>query len=147
MGQFECPRVTHPLVPFTFGVHSELPFSLHAGKGKSCMWPFKKVEIHYGNHRIGINSSCFRYARTQTTWIVSGATWFSFSHNQPFLKSMYLVQTTRVSNNSAFSRLQQSLCIQRQSPINSSNKYFWNMGCIHELYSTITLLIHEPRVL
>ena len=46
MVQFECPRVIFPLVSFTFGVHCSLPFFLYAGKGKCCMWPVKKVEIH-----------------------------------------------------------------------------------------------------
>ena len=46
MVQFECPRVIHPLVSVTFGVHCRLPFSLHAGKGKCCMWLVNKVEIH-----------------------------------------------------------------------------------------------------
>ena len=55
MIQFECPRVIHPLVSFTFGVNSGLPFSLDAGKGKCCMWPFKKVEIHYA--KIGFGDS------------------------------------------------------------------------------------------
>ena len=27
-----------PMVSFTFGVHCGVPFSLHAGKGKCCMW-------------------------------------------------------------------------------------------------------------
>ena len=46
MVQFECPRVTHPLVSFTFGAHCGVPFSLDAGKGKCCMWLVNKVEIH-----------------------------------------------------------------------------------------------------
>ena len=45
MVQLECPRVIYPLVLFTFGVYCGVPFSLHAGKGKCCMWPVKKVEI------------------------------------------------------------------------------------------------------
>ena len=52
MVQFECPRVIHPLMPFTFGVHCGLPFSLDAGKGKYCMWLFNKVEIHLA--KIGL---------------------------------------------------------------------------------------------
>ena len=47
MVQFKCPRVIHPLISFTFGVHCGLPFSLHAGKGTCCMWLVKKVENHF----------------------------------------------------------------------------------------------------
>ena len=47
MIQFECPRVNHPLVLFTFGVHWGVSISLYAGKGKCCMWPVNKVEIHF----------------------------------------------------------------------------------------------------
>ena len=47
MVQFECPRVKHPLVSFTFGSSVGCPFPLHAGKGKCCMWPVNKVEIHF----------------------------------------------------------------------------------------------------
>ena len=46
MVQFECPRVIYPLVSFTFGVHCGVSISLYAGKGKCCMWPVNKVEIH-----------------------------------------------------------------------------------------------------
>ena len=46
MVQFECPRVIHPLVSLTFGVHCGMPFSLYAVKGKCCMWPVNKVEIY-----------------------------------------------------------------------------------------------------
>ena len=38
MDQFECPKVIHLMVSFTFGVHCVVPFSLHAGKGKCSMW-------------------------------------------------------------------------------------------------------------
>ena len=38
MIQFEGPRVMHSLVPFPFEVCCGVPFSLHAGKGKCCMW-------------------------------------------------------------------------------------------------------------
>ena len=34
-----------PLTSFTFGAHYGVPFSLHAGKGKCCMWIVNKVEI------------------------------------------------------------------------------------------------------
>ena len=47
MIQFECPRVNHPLVLFTFGVHWGVSISLYAGKGKCCIWPVNKVEIHF----------------------------------------------------------------------------------------------------
>ena len=47
MVQFECPRVIHPLVSFTFGVHCGVPFSPDAGKGKCCIWLLNKVEIHF----------------------------------------------------------------------------------------------------
>ena len=47
MVQLECPRVIHPLLSFTFGFHYGVPFPLHAGKGKSCMWLGNKVEIHF----------------------------------------------------------------------------------------------------
>ena len=45
MVQLECPRVIHPLVSLTFGVHCGVPFPLDAGKGKCCMWLLKKMEI------------------------------------------------------------------------------------------------------
>ena len=45
MVQFESPRVTQPFVSFTFGSTVGCPFILHAGTGKYCMWPPKKVEI------------------------------------------------------------------------------------------------------
>ena len=48
MVQLECPKVTHPLVSLTFGVHCGVPFPLHAGKGKCCMWLVNKVEIYFG---------------------------------------------------------------------------------------------------
>ena len=35
-------RVIHPFVLFSLEVHYGMLFSLHAGKGKYCMWPFKK---------------------------------------------------------------------------------------------------------
>ena len=47
MVQFEFPKIIHPLVSFTFGVYSVLPFSLDAGKGKCCMWLVSKVEIYF----------------------------------------------------------------------------------------------------
>ena len=47
MVQFECPRVIHPLVSFTFGVHCRVSFSPDAGKGKYCMWLVNKVEIYF----------------------------------------------------------------------------------------------------
>ena len=47
MFQFECQIVTYHLVPFTFGFTEGCYFPLHAGKGKCCMWPVKKVEIHF----------------------------------------------------------------------------------------------------
>ena len=34
-------------VSCTFGVHYGVPFSLHAGKGKCCMWLANKVEIYF----------------------------------------------------------------------------------------------------
>ena len=43
---FELPRVIYPLVSFSFGVHCGVSISLYAGKGKCCMWPLNKVEIH-----------------------------------------------------------------------------------------------------
>ena len=46
MIQFECPRVNHPLVLFTFGMHSGESISQYAGNGKCCIWPVNKVEIH-----------------------------------------------------------------------------------------------------
>ena len=46
MVQFECPRVRNPLVSFTFGVHCGVSISQYAGKGRCCMWPVNKVEIH-----------------------------------------------------------------------------------------------------
>ena len=47
MVQFECPRVIHPLVSFTFGVYCGVSISQYAGKGKCCIWPVNKVEIHF----------------------------------------------------------------------------------------------------
>ena len=47
MVQFERPRVIYPLVLFTFRVHCGVSISLHAGKGKCCIWPVNKVEIHF----------------------------------------------------------------------------------------------------
>ena len=44
---FECPRVKYHLVSFIFGVHCRVPFSLHAGKWKCCMWLVNKVEIFF----------------------------------------------------------------------------------------------------
>ena len=38
MVQFECPRVLHPLPPFTFGVHYGLSFFLHAVEGDTPQW-------------------------------------------------------------------------------------------------------------
>ena len=55
MVQFECPRVIYPLVSFTFGSTLRCPFPLHAGKGKCCMWPVNKVEIHFA--KIGFLDS------------------------------------------------------------------------------------------
>ena len=52
MIQFECPRVIYPLVLLTFGVHCGVSISLDAGKGKCCIWPVNKVEIHFA--KIGI---------------------------------------------------------------------------------------------
>ena len=45
MVQFECVRVIHPLVSFSFRVSCGVPFSQHAGKGKCCIWLVNKVEI------------------------------------------------------------------------------------------------------
>ena len=42
MVQLECPKVIHPLVSFTFIVNWGVPFSIHAGKGKCCIWILKK---------------------------------------------------------------------------------------------------------
>ena len=47
MVQFECPRVIHPFLSFTFGLHADVSISLNAGKGKCCMWPVNKVEIRF----------------------------------------------------------------------------------------------------
>ena len=47
MVQFEYSRVIHPLVLFTFVVHSRVPFSLGAGKEKFCMQLVIKEEIHF----------------------------------------------------------------------------------------------------
>ena len=46
MIQFECPRVVHSLVSFTFGFQCRTSLSLYAGKGKYCMWPVNKMEIY-----------------------------------------------------------------------------------------------------
>ena len=46
MVQLEWPRVIDSLISSTFGVHSGVPFSLDAGKGKCSVWPVKKVEIY-----------------------------------------------------------------------------------------------------
>ena len=46
MVHFECANVIHPLVSFTFVLHCGVSISLYAGKGKCCMWPVNKVEIH-----------------------------------------------------------------------------------------------------
>ena len=35
-----------------YGVHSEVPFSLDAGKGKCCMWLVTKVEIYFFKNRF-----------------------------------------------------------------------------------------------
>ena len=43
----EGPWVIHPLVSLTFGVHCSVSLSLHAGKGKCCMWLGNKMEIHF----------------------------------------------------------------------------------------------------
>ena len=45
MVQFECPRVIHPLLLFTFGVIFWMSISQYAGKGRCCIWPVNKVEI------------------------------------------------------------------------------------------------------
>ena len=63
---FENPRVIHPLVPFTFGVHFGVPFSLHAEKGKSCMWPVKKVEIYIS--KIGLVDCKWSYFKTPVSY-------------------------------------------------------------------------------
>ena len=42
MIQFECPKVIHSLVSLNFGVYCGVPFSLHTGKWKCCMWSVKK---------------------------------------------------------------------------------------------------------
>ena len=55
MGQFDCPRVIHPLVSLTFGVYCGVPFPLDAGKGKWCMWVVNKVEIYFS--KIGFVDS------------------------------------------------------------------------------------------
>ena len=47
MIQFECPRVIHPSVPFTFGVYCGVSISQYAGNGKCCMWPVNKLEIQF----------------------------------------------------------------------------------------------------
>ena len=47
MVQFECPKVIHTMLLFTFGVHCGVTLSLHAGKGKCCLWLVNKVEIHF----------------------------------------------------------------------------------------------------
>ena len=58
MFQFECPRVTHPLLSFTFRVHSCRAFSVDAGKGKHSMWLIKKVKIYF--LKIGfVDFKCF----------------------------------------------------------------------------------------
>ena len=44
----ECPRVRNPLVSFNFGAHYGLPFFLHGGKGKCCMWLVKKCNSNKG---------------------------------------------------------------------------------------------------
>ena len=44
---FEWLSVIRPLVSFTFEVHCGVPFSLHAGKGKCCIWLVNKLEISF----------------------------------------------------------------------------------------------------
>ena len=46
MIQIEYPRDIHTWLSFSFGVHYVVPFSLHAGKGRCCMWAVNKVEIY-----------------------------------------------------------------------------------------------------
>ena len=46
-GPIGKPQDHTPLVPITYGVHSGVPFSMHAGKGKCCMWSIKKVKIYF----------------------------------------------------------------------------------------------------
>ena len=41
-GSYTCP-----LVSFTFGVNSGLPFSLDTGIGKCCIWLLNNVEIYF----------------------------------------------------------------------------------------------------
>ena len=45
--QLECHRDINPSVTFTSGDHCGVPFSMHTGKGKCCMWLFNKVEIYF----------------------------------------------------------------------------------------------------
>ena len=63
MVQFECPMVILPLVPFTFGVHCGVSISLYAGKGKCCIWPVNKVEIHFA--KIGLVDCKWPNLKTQ----------------------------------------------------------------------------------
>ena len=50
MLRFECARVIHPLVSFTFEVNFGVPFSLHAGKRKCCIWLLKKWKFTCGKY-------------------------------------------------------------------------------------------------
>ena len=45
MVQVESPKVPRSIAISTFEALYEVSFSLHSGKGKSCMWTVNKVEI------------------------------------------------------------------------------------------------------
>ena len=55
MVQFECLRLIYTMVSINFGVHFRVSLSLHAGKGKNCMWLVNKVEIPFA--KIGFVDS------------------------------------------------------------------------------------------
>ena len=83
MVQFECPRVIHPLVSLTFGVHCGLSFSLHAGKGKCCIWAVNKVEIHFS--KIGFMESKWPTLNAPGSYTPKCHSLLGFSVGCPFL--------------------------------------------------------------
>ena len=52
MSLLQCPRVIHPLplMSFTFGVDWRMSLSLHAEKGKYCLWLVDKVTKYFLYH-------------------------------------------------------------------------------------------------
>ena len=65
MVQFKCPRVMHPLLLYTFGVHYGVPFSVDAGKGSTAYGLWIKLKS---------------ILKTWASWTANGPIWMAQGH-------------------------------------------------------------------